>query len=106
MTDLTNVQFNHKFEANLCLTIHIQNVHPFWSKSEFSGRDVAEDNYRFCRFRCQLTKQANRWRHGPVSVRKRVTFRPLVSTVKLPFSLRGPKKMYRINLIKIYFYIN
>jgi hypothetical protein len=26
MTDLTNVQFNHKFLATLSLTIHIQNI--------------------------------------------------------------------------------
>jgi hypothetical protein len=76
------------------------NSHPkrasFSSESEFSGRDAAEDNYRFW-----PTDGAT------VSVRKSVTFRPLVTTVKLPFSLiRGPKKMYRINLIKIYFYIN
>jgi hypothetical protein len=26
MTDLTNVQFNHKLQATLSLTIHIQNI--------------------------------------------------------------------------------
>jgi hypothetical protein len=44
MTDLTNVQFNHKFQATLSLTIRIQNISSIYAVHDYfkhaGGRDI------------------------------------------------------------------